>query len=408
MSAAQALVDALDLSAQRWFAGRGRDESERSVIDDWGCGPGRMIVFEVRYGDGGSERYLMPAAEEGDRLREARPGDGVYAALVDGGSERALGVDQTNTSVIVDDRVVLKAFRRLEAGPNPEVEIAEGLAAQGTADVPALRGVVRRTLPDDTTVDLAIAQELVEGAPDGWESLIEPLEQAIQEGTTASIDPDLERVGLAAGHLHTALAMAFGLRPATTAERSAWRDRGLEQLEEAIRILPADLGAELAADAPRIRRELDRFLDGPAPEVTRVHGDLHIAQFLRTPERIYAIDFEGDPTRPLAERRTPGSPMRDLACLLRSLDHVARTAQTRAGSGEAAMDAWIVAAQEAVLRGYAEGIDGGQIVLDRALLRRFAIEKETGEFVYAARVLPSWLFAPALGMQWLMQDDAAL
>lgn len=408
MSAAQALVDALDLPAQRWFAGRGRDESERIAIDEWPCGPGRMIVFEVRYADGGSERYLLPAAPDGTELREALPGDGVYAALIDGGDERALGVDQTNTSMIVDDTAVLKAFRRLEAGPNPEVEIAEGIAARGDADVPALRGVIRRTLPDGSTVDLAIAQDLIEGAPDGWESLIGPLERAIASGETAPVDPDLERVGLAAGRLHTALANAFGMRPATADERSQWRARGLEQLDEALRVLPDGLAAELADDAPRIRSAFDGLIEGPAPDVTRIHGDLHIAQFLRTPERIYAIDFEGDPTRPLAERRAPGSPMRDLACLLRSLDHVARTAQTRAGGGEEAMDAWILAAQNAVLRGYEAGITDGPIHLDRALLRRFAIEKETGEFVYAARVLPSWLFAPTLGMRWLMQDDAAL
>jgi maltokinase len=407
MSAARALVDGLDLQERRWFAGRGRKVAERVVVDEWACGPGWMVVVEVRYVDGGSERYLVPAIDDDGGLREARADDGVYAALIGGRTERALGVDQTNTSTIVDEQTVLKVFRRLEAGPNPEVEIAEGLAAFD-ADVPALRGVARRTLPDGTTVDLAIAQAWIAGAPDGWESLIEPLAEAIVGGDDAPVDPDLERIGGAAGRLHTALAAAFGLRAATPAERDAWRDRGLEQLDEAVRLVPTDLAHELEAAAPRIRATLDGLVEGPAPEVTRIHGDLHVAQFLRTPNRVYVIDFEGDPTRPLPERRAPGSPMRDLACLLRSLDHVARTAQTRTGAGTAAMDAWIAEAQEAVLRGYRAGIADGPVRLDRALVRRFAIEKETGEFVYAARLLPSWLFAPALGMQWLMRDDAAL
>ncbi len=408
MSDAQAFVATIDLAARRWFAGRGRTATGRSVVDDWACGTGRVIVFDVEYEGGEVERYLVPVVEERGALREAQPGDGVYAALVGGGSERGLGVDQTNTSVIVDDRIVLKTFRRLETGPNPEVEIAEGLATQGIGCVPALRDVVRRSLPDGADVDLAIAQDWIAGAPDGWESLIEPLEQAIRSDADPPLDPDLERVGTAAGNLHSALARAFGLRPATPEERDAWRKRGITQLDEALRLLPTEMAHTLADDAPRIRAELDGFALGPAPDVTRIHGDLHIAQFLRTPDHIYAIDFEGDPTRPLAERRVPGSPMRDLACLLRSLDHVARTAQTRVGAGTDAMDRWIAQAQDAVVHGYRIAIAEGPIEFDRLLLRRFAIEKETGEFVYAARVLPSWLFAPALGMRWLMRDDAAL
>jgi len=100
--------------------------------------------------------------------------------------------------------------------------------------------------------------------------------------------------------------------------------------------------------------------------------------------------------------------MRDVACLVRSLDHVARSAQVRVGMGEPIMDEWIRFAQEAVLAAYEDGLGDSPIQLDRRLLRLFCLEKELYEFVYAARILPEWLYAPQLGMQWLMRDDAAL
>jgi trehalose synthase-fused probable maltokinase len=408
MTDSAALVAGFDLDAARWYAGKAREETGRRVVDAWPVGPGSLIVFAVDYADGGSDLYLLPAIDD-DGLREAGPGDGVYAALAGGdGEERALGMDQTNTSVIVGDRII-KVYRRLEPGAHPEVEILEALAALGFDGIPAVRGSAARTLPDGSHVDLAITQELVEGAPDGWESLIAPLEALIDgEGDVADLGPELARVGRTMGRLHAELAAAFGVQAASDAQRAGWRDGAREQLDEALRILPHPLASELHNDATRIRVELEGFSAGDAPLVTRVHGDLHIAQFLRTPTGVFAIDFEGEPTRTIDERRQPTSPMRDVACLVRSLDHVARSAQVRAGLGAPAMDEWIRFAQEVVLASYDDGLGDSPVRLDRKTLRLFCLEKELYEFVYAARILPEWLYAPQLGMQWLMRDDAAL
>ena len=407
MTDAAALVAGLDLDAQRWFAGKGRTETARRVVDAWPVGPGQLVAFEVAYAEGAPELYVVPVIDDGG-LREAGPGDGVFAALAGGGEERTLGVDQTHTSVIVGDRVV-KLYRRVERGPNPEVELLEALAAAGFDGVPALRGAVHRALPDGGAVDVAIAQDLVPGAPDGWESLIAPLERLIEgEGGLDDLVPELARCGDVAGRLHVALADAFGLRPAEDDERETWRDAARADLDEALRILPHPLAAELHGDATRIRTGLEALTSGPAPAVTRIHGDLHVAQLLRTPAGVYAIDFEGDPTLTLAERRRPASPLHDLACLLRSLDHVARSAQVRAGLGEPVMDLWIPVAQRAVLDAYRAAVSGTGLEPDPALLRAFCLAKELREFVYAARVLPEWLYAPQLGMRWLMRDDAAL
>ena len=245
-----------------------------------------------------------------------------------------------------------------------------------------VHGSTRRTLPDGAIVDLAVTQELIEGSPDGWESLITPLEALIDgEGDVADLGPELARVGRTMGRLHAELAAAFGIHAASDAQRQGWRDGAREQLDEALRILPHPLASELHNDATRIRVELEGFTAGDAPLVTRVHGDLHIAQFLRTPAGVFAIDFEGEPTRTIDERRQPTSPMRDVACLLRSLDHVARSAQIRAGLGAPVMDEWIRFAQEVVLASYDNGLGDSPVRLDRQTLRLFCLEKELYEFV---------------------------
>ena len=416
MSDATALVAGLDLHAARWYAGKARRELRRRVGDDApieGHARGRLILFAVAYADGGEDLYALPAVDDG-MLREAVAGDGVYAALAgEPGTERPLGHDQTNTSVIVGDAVV-KVYRRVEAGPNPEVEILEALAAVGFDGVPRLRCAVRRDAPGVGAIVLAISQDFIADAADGWESLIAPLEATLrgEGGDSAGLDAEVRRIGEAAGRLHAALAGVFGLSPASGDLRRRWREEGRAGLAEALAIVPADFAADLAPYEAAIAAELDGLDRGPAPPVTRVHGDLHAAQFLRTATSVHAIDFEGEPTRPLAERRRPGSPLRDLACLVRSLDHIARTAEERAGAdgieAAAAMDAWISGAQETVLAAYAPPAAAAGIPLDRALLRRFCLEKELYECAYAARVLPEWLYAPRLGMRWLMRDDARL
>jgi maltokinase len=109
------------------------------------------------------------------------------------------------------------------------------------------------------------------------------------------------------------------------------------------------------------------------------------------------IDFEGDPLRPLAERRRPDTPLRDLAGLLRSADHVGSAASRRAC--EADPSAWIAAAADAVHTGYAET---APVPVDRALLAALELAKECAELVYALRVLPEWLYAPRLGLRRLL------
>ena len=171
-------------------------------------------------------------------------------------------------------------------------------------------------------------------------------------------------------------------------------------------------GQTLHELASAIAAELTMFeaLATP-PLLMRVHGDFHLGQVLIAPDGYRIVDFEGEPLRPLEERRAPGSPLRDVACMLRSLDHVGRSAGRRAAARMGGpldspgldLDAWLHRARGRFLDAYRRGLRaaGSPIVVDPDLIRAFEIEKETYEFIYASTYLPSWLWAPTEGMRGL-------
>jgi predicted trehalose synthase len=134
-----------------------------------------------------------------------------------------------------------------------------------------------------------------------------------------------------------------------------------------------------------------------APPVTRIHGDLHVAQLLRTADALLVIDFEGDPIRALAQRRRMSTPLWDVATLLRCIDHLG-SAATRHGV-DVAPDAWIATATAAALDAYTER---APVPIDRELLALLELVKECMEFVYAVRYLPEWLYAPQMGLRRLV------
>jgi trehalose synthase-fused probable maltokinase len=168
--------------------------------------------------------------------------------------------------------------------------------------------------------------------------------------------------------------------------------------------------------APAIAEELTVFeaVSG-VPILTRVHGDYHLGQILETPDGYRIIDFEGEPTRPLEERRRRNSPLRDVASILRSIDHVGRSARRRAEErrGDVVespgldIEAWLTRARERFLESYRRGLRerGAPIEVDVDLLRAFEFEKECYEFIYAATYLPEWLWAPLEGMRALVASS---
>ncbi len=179
-------------------------------------------------------------------------------------------------------------------------------------------------------------------------------------------------------------------------------------------VTPGVAGRTLHELAAAIAAELTVFEALPStPLLTRVHGDYHLGQVLIAGDGYRVVDLEGEPLRPIEDRRAHGSPLRDVASMLRSLDHVGRSAGRRAAARNGGplettgldLDAWLRRSRERFLEAYRAGLRsaGSPIVVDPALLRAFEIEKETYEFIYASTYLPSWLWAPTEGMRGLFE-----
>ncbi len=480
VAAAVARLDLGEIAGARWFGGKGRpirgiELHEAFALE--GAGDPVLAVVTVRDEAKRGERYLVPLCRDADgRLGPAAEGDGAWralgvaaaegrtipalqpepepaapgeperrppppsAALVcrpaqalhdlvgDGAEvlatlgERALGADQSNTSVVLGERLLLKAYRRLQPGLNPELELLAFLSEEVRfAAVPRLGGYVELVERRGEPTTLAVLEEYVPNGADAYESLADavaawllaPGEVSVEFATEVAVD-----LGRLTAALHGALADARGVpelapRPATRDELRAWHLDAQTQLEHALDVTPGDAGRVLRELAPRIAEELTVFEAlATDPIVTRVHADYHLGQVLIAPDGYRVIDFEGEPTRPLAERRAHRSPLRDVASMLRSLDHAGRSggrrAEERTGGPVATpgldLEAWLTRARERFLDAYADGLRelGAPIEVDPALVRAFEIEKECYEFVYASTFLPEWLWAPTEGMRALV------
>ena len=374
------------LAAQRWFAGKGRPIGR---IEQVAAIDPLLAVVEVEVGDE-AHRYSLPAG---------RPWSGLLAALAAGpqggfeldwrggelpSTERQLEADQSNTSSLLDERLVLKCYRRLWPGAHPEAKLVEQLTGR-TPVVPAYRGSLSLRDPDGTVWSVALVQDYVAGAEDGWEWAQELLDRAVAGASFEETAAFGRPLGRAIAELHAALA-ELGGRPATADDARRWRAESLAQLERALAMVDAGTATAVRRVETRIRADLDRFTGAGA--LTRVHGDLHVGQVLVSPAGFHVIDFEGEPTRPPAERLALQSPVRDVASMLRSFDHVPRWVlrDTDDADDRLAGAAWAARVRADFLEGYRE-----LAPLDPTLLRAFEVEKETYELVYAATFLPEWM-----------------
>ncbi len=318
--------------------------------------------------------------------------------------ERDFGdhVDQTNYSVVVDERVVVKWLTPPAPLPHPAPEILAHLVEAGFNDTAppyaALTGVV-----DGRECLLALVTGYLPEARDGWEWCVDEAER----GTTG-FATDLGR--LAAG-LHLALAtlpappgVVAGMETAATEA-----DRARAALAEALELTGGADGAWLAGRAGAMRRELAALETAPATSpLIRIHGDLHVGQILRWRDGYAVIDFDGNPTVADAAPYQPAA--RDVAQLTTSLDHVAQVAIKRRSTppGEAA--AWARRARATLLTAYRRRLaEAGRAgLLDESLLRPFEVEQECRELIYAARHLPRWRYAPMGVLRpWYPEENTA-
>jgi maltokinase len=344
---------------------------------------------------------------------------------------RPLGAEQSNTSLVYDDAMILKVFRRLTEGHNPEVEVIERLAKVGFSSVPEPLAAWRQ---DD--MDLAFLQRFLAGASDGWNIALTSLRELFAEYTIGAAPPpadalgagaampfeatdpaeargdfagEAERIGEVTAEMHQAMARGFGVTTVTGAE---WAGPMEEQLEKVL-----GSGAGSPGDAALLdgaRRIISRLRDIPDPgPAIRVHGDYHLAQVLRTDAGWFVLDFEGEPARPLAERTRPSSPLKDVTGMLRSLSYAPAVALSYQEDDLTNLGrAWEARNREAFMTGYlrkaveAEPILPTDPAVRSAVLAAFELDKALYEVAYERANRPDWAHIPLGAVQRLTSEAA--
>ena len=353
---------------------------------------------------------------------------------------RPLGAEQSNTSLVYDDAMILKVFRRLTEGQNPEVEVIETLAKVGFTSVPEPLAAWRK---DD--MDLAFLQRFLAGATDGWHMAQTSLRELFAEYTIGAAPPpgdlgagaatpfestdpaeargdfaaEAERIGEVTAEMHQAMARGFGTQKVTGAD---WAEPMEEQLENVLGGAAGAPGDSALLDGARRIISRLRDISDPGPAI-RVHGDYHLAQVLRTDAGWYVLDFEGEPARPLEERTRPSSPLKDVTGMLRSLSYASAVALSYQEDplfsgghplppGSNLGRAWESRNREAFMTGYlrkaveAEPILPTDPAVRSAVLAAFELDKALYEVAYERANRPDWAHIPLGAVQRLTSEAA--
>jgi len=439
---------------QRWFASKAREVASFNVLEAVTLREDApklvLALVEARFQTGTHELYQLPlglrAAGEGWDERVIGEVDGwtVYDALADGAQDhellhrirgsaevagehgtlrfrwaeragaglggtveaRPVGVEQSNSSVVFGEQLILKVFRRLEPGVNPELELLRFLSSRDFPHIAPLAGWYEYSgrLMDAT---LGTLQEYLSGAREGWDLCLEDLDGFI---------PRARALGVVTGELHTALGSEMG-DPDFAPEEPSTENLSLltATVDEEIERMFVDLDAEELALAPiagraqDVRERLQALSHiGTGGRLIRTHGDYHLGQTMLTERGWVILDFEGEPARPLPERRRKRSPLRDVAGMLRSFAYAVSAAEQQRGVASPA--GWEEHARAAFLDGYFEAVDGsllppGQDAVTK-LLSIFELEKAVYELRYELNNRPDWVGIPVAGILRMLEDDA--
>ncbi|MFP3987798.1 maltokinase [Streptomyces sp. E11-3] len=329
------------------------------------------------------ERLRIPGRIGGLCFERA---DGVEIAP--GLAARPLSAEQSNSSLVYGDSLILKVFRRVVPGVNPDLELPLALARTGCERVPAPVAWfhARAHSSQGDPYVLGVLQPYLAGADDGWELALDMLAKG------ADFTPEATALGRATAEVHAALAHALPTVTWGRAQRDLVASGMRERLDAAAQAVPA-----LREYAPGLAAAFDALRDTGGDgfgHAQRVHGDLHLGQCLRAPTGQWSlIDFEGEPVRPLAERRLAQPPVRDVAGMLRSFDYAARSHQPWAPE-------WAAGCRAAYCTGYAE-VSGRDPRAEAELLRAYETDKAVYEVLYEARHRPDWLPVPLAAVRRL-------
>jgi maltose alpha-D-glucosyltransferase/alpha-amylase len=493
------------LRARRWFAAKGKNIVSTSIGPRavWRTNRGEWLIClpEVRFSDEDRQNYLLPLAvswEDGSdpatqrsaswalaKVRQhakagllldafADPGfclsvaesigegetikfgDGdvhfeatdVYAQLASRGLEPVnyLGAEQSNISVVLGEAMMLKGYRRLRAGVNPEIEMARYLTeVLQFPHIAPLAGVIEYRPPEGPPITMGAAFGFVRNQGDAWTYTLNHLERfantLLQTAEKAEQQPhelylsQIQTLGRRVGELHAALATplndaAFSPEPVTTQDLASWKrsihleaEQTLKQLERSVPTLTETVRSNVVAlleAYDSLTHRIDELaLSAPHSMKTRYHGDLHLGQVLVTADDFLIIDFEGEPGRSFEERRIKHSPLRDVAGMLRSFDYARAVGLDRALHGrpdarstlEPGFSEWQQRSVQAFLAGYQFGL--GQSApapsKDRGshdLVELFQIEKALYEVRYELDNRPAWVSVPIAGILSLVKKTA--
>jgi maltose alpha-D-glucosyltransferase/alpha-amylase len=373
-------------------------------------------------------------------------------------SVRRMDVEQSNTSVVVDERIVIKGYRKVHSGPQPELEIARFLDAVGYRNTPALYGYLRYDGADGLSTSLAILQQFVESQGDGWNSTIAYLERFFDRKKHMAMPPEpaangdvaipadadyheiflqrAARLGVRTAEVHRAFATptgdpAFDPEPVVQSDLDEWvaqarasAESAFATLERAGDKIPADLRPFADVLARSRTAVLERMALPPLAAglvKTRYHGDFHLGQVLVVADDLMIVDFEGEPGRPLEQRRKKSSPLRDVAGMLRSINYAA-VAALRGATTDRAEDLsnleplgadWERRSVESFLLGYRETIAGtasypNDPATAQHFLELFVLEKAFYEISYELLNRPAWVRIPLEGIRAILGDTLVL
>jgi len=457
------------LPEQRWFGAKGREIRDVTPVaatllyEDAGPEPVRLdhVLLEVGYTDSTATQYYQVLVgyrpELPERLEHVRIGelsdngdwrvafDGVWDGelasvllrlMVAGARfgplrfhmEEGLSVDdgpptqdlpelparvldeaagQSNTSVVYGDAAILKLFRRILPGHNPDLEVARALREVSCQHVPTLLGDItgqlderKPPMPDSapSPVSYAMLTAYAVNSANGWAMATASVRDLMAEQDLRADEvggdfaAEAYRLGEAVAAVHSDLALALGTDTMNGENLSTMAGRMRARLSSAMAVVP-----DLAAHQQPLRQAYDALDTTAVPVPTqRIHGDLHLGQVLRTPTDWLLIDFEGEPLLPLAERVKPDSPLKDVAGMFRSFDYAAaHLLVTERADPQLRFRAheWINRNRAAFCSGYA-AVAGYDPRDENALLRAYELDKAVYETVYEARNRPNWLPIP--------------
>ena len=395
-------LDALDLT----------DGSRLAIVTDTA---GLAALPQVRNADG--------------RWRRAEPGDGAGEALLGllarthgpktkgrftiqswakrtASGERAIGVDQTNESIIVGESAVVKWATHLQEGPHPAPRRLGILRDAGFGGMPNPWGLVTWRPPDGAETLVASVDEYLPGAVDGWTWAVELITDATQNHVCGPAVDAATEVGTVVGDLHAALARTATM--ASPEDSVRWRITALEMLETVCALGDSASVAIVRARRCEVEHVLDTLGTLAGTPVIEGHGDLHVGQILRVDERFVVTDFDGNPVLSARERMLPIPAVLDVAGMAQSLAHVAIVARKYATLDPSALAEVDDAVRAAFLCAYADRIGqlGHADLYDPAPLRAFRMQQVLREIIYAARHLPRWMYVPDAALPALLDEGA--